>query len=360
MRFTCWIFFLTALTVLNLGANSYDALALQQRLVDVFEQNKDAIVRVKAAFRSTESETGKSQVMLRIGSGFFVSHEGHVLVSASRAAGADRVWIEYKDKRYAAEAIGHDRLTNVSILRVIELPNKFSIIPIDTSSSDPQLGSIAVAISCPLDFEASPSMGIITGRDKKLGNKVFPTAYLRTSIAANAGRNGCPVLDINGRFIGMTVASIPDLGGSYCLPPEALVRVRDDLLFSGQIIHSWIGFEVAAKLNADNTNSVYLTKLVEGSPALQAGLIEGDRLLSIDNRPINSVTDVPTAVFFTRANQFTRIKVRRAASELEFSVKTRPRPDKVPVIEVGDSTISSSVNSTTESAITKTAVGDNE
>ena len=116
MRSTCWIFLLTALSVLDVGANYNDALALQQRLVEVFEQNKDAIVRVKAAFRSPDTETGKSQVMLRIGSGFFVSHEGHVLVSASRAAGADRVWIEYKDKRYAAESVGHDRLTNVSIL----------------------------------------------------------------------------------------------------------------------------------------------------------------------------------------------------------------------------------------------------
>ena len=359
MRRTCWIIFLTSLIVFNLGANSYDALALQQRVIEVFEQNKDAIVRVKAAFRSPESETGKSQVMLRVGSGFFVSHEGHVLVNASRAAGADRVWIEYKDKRYAAEAVGHDRQTNVSILRVIELPDKFSIIPIDTSSSDPQLGSIAVAISCPLDFQASPSMGIITGKDKKLFKRDFPTVYLRTSIATNAGRNGCPILDINGRFIGMAIVSLPDIGGSYCLPPEALVRVRDDLLFSGRITHSWIGCEVAEKLNADNTNSVYLKRFLEGSPARQAGLIEGDRLLSIDNRPIKTATDVRIAVFFMRPNQFTSIKVMRAATELEFSVKTSPRPDKAPVIEVGDNTSTPS-NSIPENAVTKTVLGDIE
>ena len=89
-------------------------------------------------------------------------------------------------------------------------------------------------------------------------------------------------------------------------------------------------------------------------------MIEGDHLLSIDNRPINSVAAVPTAVFFTRANQFTSIKVRRAASELEFSVKTRPRPNKVPVIEVGDSAVSTSVNSGPDSVITKTVAGDNE
>jgi len=333
-----WIFSLLALVAVPVAASSADALALQQRLVEVFEENKDAIVRVKAAYRGPDNADGKPQVMLRVGSGFFVSQEGHVLVSASRAAGADRVWVEYQGRPYAAEAVGHDRLTNVSVLRVIELPEDFSIIPIDTSVPSPELGSIAVAISCPLDFEASPSMGIITGRDKKLGNKVFPTTYLRTSLDVDAGRGGCPVLDVNGRFIGMTVASIPDLGGSYCLPPDALARVRDDLLFSGRIIHSWMGFEVAAKLNADNTNSVYLTKLVDSAPAKQAGLREGDHLVSIGDRPIHTVADVPTAVFFTRANQFTSIKIKRADAELEFSVKTRPRPAQAPTIEVAETT----------------------
>ena len=323
-----WIFLLFGLAALVSYAGPADALALQERLVTVFEQNKDAIVRVKAAYRGPDTEAGKAQVVLRVGSGFFVSKEGHVMVSASRAAGADRVWVEYKGNSYATEAVGHDRLTNVSILRVVELPESFSIIPIDTSVETPMLGSIAVAISCPLDFDPSPSMGMVTGMDKKLGNRVFPTAYIRTSIDVDAGRGGCPLLDINGRFIGMTVASIPDLGGSYCLPPDALVRVRDDLLFSGHIIHSWMGFEVASKLNADNSHSVYLSKLVAGAPADEAGLLEDDRLVSIGGRAIDTVADVPTAVFFTRANQFTTVKVTRDGEELDFSIKTLPRPEK--------------------------------
>ncbi len=329
---TGWIVLLFGLCTFKAYAASTDALALQQRLIGVYEQNKDAVVRVKAAYRGPDEPDGKAHVVLRVGTGFFVSKEGHVLVSASRAAGADRVWIEFKGKPYAAEAVGHDRLTNVSILRVIELPEDFSIIPIDTNLKPPALGSVAVAIACPLDFEPTPSMGLVSGLDKKLGNKVFPTAYIRTSIDVDAGQGGCPVLDLNGSFIGMTVASIPDLGGSYCLPPDALARVRDDLLFSGHMIHSWMGFEVASKLDDDDSNSVYLSKLLEGAPAIEAGLMEGDHLVSIGGRPIVTVSDVPTAVFFTRANQFTTIKVMRGEETLAFSVKALPRPEEDPVI----------------------------
>jgi S1-C subfamily serine protease len=323
-----WLVSLISLCSQIGSAETVSALALQQRLIQVFEQNKDAIVQVKAAYAQPETVDGRTQVMLRVGTGFFISREGHVLVSASRAAGADRVWIEYEGKSFATEAIGHDRVTNISVLRVLEPPEAFSIINLDTSVKLPVRGAIAVAIACPLDFGPSPSMGLFTGFDKKLGSKVFPTEYIRTSISVEAGQGGCPVLDINGRFIGMSVASIPDLDGSYVLPVDALARVRDDLLFSGRIIHSWLGFEVSVYLNDLDEKDVILSKVVEGAPAEEAGLQKGDQLLSIGGRTIETVSDVPGAIFFTRANQFTSVEVLRGDERIEVSVKTLPRPEQ--------------------------------
>jgi S1-C subfamily serine protease len=331
-----WIVTIVCFFVQLACAEMPNALALQQRLIEVFEQNKGAVVRVKAAYPQPEVEDGKAQIMLRVGTGFFISREGHVLVSASRAAGASRVWVEYAGKSYATEPIGHDRLTNISVLRVLAPPDDFAIINLDTSVGHPQLGSIAVAISCPLDFSPSPSMGLFTGVDKKLAHQVFPTEYIRTTIPVNAGQGGCPILDINGRFIGMSVASIPDLGGSYCLPVDALVRVRDDLIFSGKIIHSWLGFEVTAELNDLDSNEVILSKVHADAPAAKAGLREGDRLLSIGGRAIDEVTDVRGAIFFTRANQFTSIKFSRDGEVREVSVKTLPRPEEMPEIKPSD------------------------
>ena len=82
-----WIVFFTASFVSVASADGSEALALQGRILDVYEQNKGAIVRVKAAYAGEEVD-GKQQVLLRVGTGFFISKEGHVLVSASRAAGA--------------------------------------------------------------------------------------------------------------------------------------------------------------------------------------------------------------------------------------------------------------------------------
>lgn len=330
-RYFGWIIVTGVLiTQATFGAQT-DAMALQQRLLDVFEQNEAAIVSVKAAYSEGEVD-GKKQITLRFGTGFFISKEGHVLVSASRAAGATRVWIEHQGKPYATEAVGHDRLTNISVLRVLEPPEEFSIIKLDPTELVPPAGSIAVAITSPFDFGPTPVMGLFTGVDKKLGNQVFPTNYIRTSIPVDGGQGGCPVLDLNGRFIGMSVLSIVELNGSFLLPVDALVRVRDDLMFSGQIIYGWMGFEVTTRLLDDNSDGVYLSKVVEGAPADEAGLLKGDRLVSIAGRPVNDVFDVPGAFFFTRANQFTPVEVMRDGEALSFSVKTLPRPEKNPII----------------------------
>ena len=139
---------------------------------------------------------------------------------------------------------------------------------------------------------------------------------------------------MNGRFIGMSVASITELDGSFSLPVDALVRVRDDLMFSGHIIHGWMGFEVTTKLHADNSNGVYISKVLTGAPAAQAGLKKDDQLASIAGRSIKDVFDVPGAFFFTRANQFTPVEVYRGEELVKLSVKTLPRPEKEPVIMV--------------------------
>jgi serine protease Do len=332
---TCfvWIVFFGASFVSLASANSSDALALQERLLEVYEQNKGAIVRVKAAYAGDEVD-GKQQVLLRVGTGFFISKEGHILVSASRAAGASRVWVEHQGKPYATESVGHDRQTNVSVLRVLEPPAEFSTIKLDAAQAMPQVGSIAIAITSPLDFEPTPVMGLFTGVERKLGNKVFPTSYIRTSIPVDGGQGGCPILDLNGRFIGMSVASITELNGSFSLPVDALVRVRDDLIFSGHIIHGWMGFEVTTKLHADDSNGVYISKVLTGAPAAQAGLKKDDQLVSIAGRSIEDVFDVPGAFFFTRANQFTPVEVYRGEELLKLSVKTLSRPEKEPIIKV--------------------------
>lgn len=303
-----------------------DQVLIQEQIYKVFESHKSAIVRVKAAFKTEEEDAKPSQVNLRVGTGFFVSQEGHVLVSASRAMGADRIQVEFNGSSYPAEVVGHDPLTNVSLLRVLKLPEDFEVIRLDGFADKPKAGALVMAIACPLDFEPSPSLGMIGGIDKKLGDRIFPTAYLRTTISIGAGQGGCPILDLNGRLIGMSVASIPDLNGSYCLPTPALASVKEDLLYSGKPERGWLGLEVKENLVQQNEYNVFISKIITSSPAEEAGLKEGDLIISLSDMPVKRIIDLPSAIFKTRIDRYAPIKVIRGDKSLSFSIKAVERP----------------------------------
>ena len=310
-----------AFTLLNfqlIGHENY----LQLDVLELVNDNKDAVVRVKAAFRQKDAnEENASKINLRVGTGFFVSQEGHILVNASRALGADRIGVEYNGYHYPAEVIGHDPSTNVSLLRLLTKPDKFSVISIPQDHSTPLPGSFVISLSCPLDFSVSPNIGIISGIDKKLGDRMFPTAYLRSSISAGLGQAGGPVFDQNGQLVGMTILSIPEIGGSYILPTDALARVKEDLFSEGTSQRGWIGLEVKGNFSDKGEFNVFISELNKDGPAEKSGLKVGDKLISICDTPINHITDLPGAVFKSYIGKICPIKIEREGQEMDFSIK---------------------------------------
>ena len=158
-----YLFSVFALSIFQAHHTSYaENLNLQEQLYNIYDNYESAIVRVRAAFRQEEIEGKPSQINLRIGTGFFVSREGHVLVNSNRTLGADKIGIEYKEIVYAAESIGHDPITNISLLRLIKLPQSFGVIPLAFEKKY-YSGELHFFISLPVGFDVTPILGILNG-----------------------------------------------------------------------------------------------------------------------------------------------------------------------------------------------------
>jgi len=306
------------------GQQQGDFLTLQRRIIEIFEENKDAVVRVKGAYEE-ETESGERDVVLKIGTGFFISREGHILANATRTEGADRIWVEHQGIDYAAEFLGSDSVNNVALLRLVTLPDSFSVIRMTEGSDLPPIGSTAVAISYYLDFDAAPSTGLVQNYARRYGNSIFPTTFLRLSISNDLGEGGSPILDLNGRLIGMMIAALPDIRGSFNLPTRALRRIRDDLLFEGEVKYSWIGIEVKPEIDFE-TGHVIINKVMEGTPAAEAGIQAGDALIRLGEFPINQVEDYPNASFFIRPGEYVMVGILRDGEELNFNFRVEERP----------------------------------
>jgi len=301
-----------------------EALALERRLVEVFDENHAKVVRIKAAFESSETN---GKVSLRVGTGFLVSSDGLILANSSVTDGARRIWAERGEVSYVVETVASDAETNIALLKVVdEQGSDFDFLPVDELPY-PAVGTLILSIGCALEFDPSPRLGLVTGRDSNFGQRVFPTAYIRTTIPANPGEGGSPVLDLNGRLLGMIVASLPEVGASYVIPASAIGKVRDDLLLSGVVQYGWIGIEVENRPRggADDAPLV-VTSITPGGPADDAGLKIGDRIMLLNKDPVESINVMRHRFFVSRVGQYIDFRVERDEETLDFGVRVGERP----------------------------------
>jgi len=302
-----------------------DFLNIQRRITEILDQYEGGVVRVKAAVEEP-NDSGEVIVTQRVGTGFLISEEGHVLTNASVAYEVDRIWIELDGLSYAADHLGSDPETNVSLLKLMVLPERFSYFRVPPDPEAPTLGTLALAITCPLEFGPSPRFGMVAGHESEFSGRIFPVPYTRVDIPAHPGEGGSPVLDLNGRLIGMIVASLPEVQSSYLLPVRALIHIRDDLLFSGEVKYGWLGIEVEERVEREHGRYVVVTSVVERAPVGEERIREGDKLIAMGAVRIRSRDDVQNARFFYRIGEYVDITLERDGEQIQFPVKVVERP----------------------------------
>lgn len=320
------IFFLC---VSPLGAFNEGFIALQERVIDVFEENKNAVVRVYGAKSGKEKvKEGEEGTELQIGTGFFISKEGHVMTTANVVAEASRVWVQYRDTFHFANVIGFDANTNISILQLHRIPQALSFIRIDESLELPKPGTFLLGVTCKLGLDPGPSMGMVSGWDREYLEVVLPTTLIRSSILSDGGEGGSPIFDLKGRFVGMMMFQLNDIHSSFIVPARAALRIRDDLVFSGKVSYGYLGIEIDQEATLASGRYMIVGRALPDSPADHAGLKRGDKLLEFNDVKINRISDLNHATFFARPGQYLSLKIRRNGKELKVPVKITEKPEE--------------------------------
>ncbi len=330
-----WRRFVVALFLASFTAQAFggDFLSLQRRIVEIYEENRASLVRVKAVYEPMEDED-TPQVF--IGTGFFISREGYVITNTNivqnplRASKPIRVWAEHDGVSYSADVVGVDPVANIGLLRLNTLPRNFRFLSLVDTTDMPPVGTLLVRLSMPLEFEPTPELGMITGSESRFGGRLFPCKYLRTSVAGSPGDGGSAYLDLNGRLLGVNVVSVPEVGATYIIPARAVLRIREDLLAAGEVTRGWIGFEVREESSVSDGSRVILAAITD-SPARDAGLLPGDVLRKIGDYTIRSLDDLRNAMFYTRVGQYVQVRVKRDGDNREVNVRIAKRPDDEPL-----------------------------
>jgi S1-C subfamily serine protease len=230
------------------------------------------------------------------GSGFvldgdgFIATNAHVvtIARASRAAEADEVYVEFSDgNRVRAEIVGHDPNADVALLKVD--PEGLSLTPLRLGESESiTVGEPVAAIGSPFGERQSLSIGVISALDRSIQSLTdFEIGdAVQTDAAINPGNSGGPLLDAEGRVLGINAQIKSQSGGGegvgFAIPVDAVRRSLDELREKGRVDYGYLGVEtltiwpqLAERMDLDVETGALVQQVVDGSPADEAGLEAG-------------------------------------------------------------------------------------
>ncbi len=234
-----------------------------------------------------------------LGSGVIISADGYAVTNNHVVRGADALKVKmYDGKEYDAKLIGRDELTDLAVIRVIpadESP-KFSATEFaDSETLD--VGEWVVAIGSPFGLSNTVTAGIVSAKGRSVTPKETGKTqedYIQTDAAINPGNSGGPLLNLEGRIVGINSAIASRTGGyegiGFAIPSNTVRTVMENIIKNGRVVRGWLGvaLEDAKPLQLNgHQQGVAVTQVVRESPAEQAGLQVGDVILKYKGAAMN-------------------------------------------------------------------------
>ncbi|MDQ8186098.1 S1C family serine protease [Pelagicoccus sp. SDUM812002] len=296
------------------------AIPGERRLIELYRDYHDCVVKVKFAVKTID-DAGKEQVALTVQSGFYIDAEGTVLTNSVPTQKGPRLRIEKDGLQLLAVPIASDSRTNIAILQVAKPPPGIRFINLTPSDDEPPIGSLAYAITSPLDLSPTPKLGIVTGRESSFSNIEFPCTYTRIGISSGPAEGGAPVFASDGTLMGVSVASLPDVDSSYIVPTRSLQHIVTQLRENKKVFHPRVNAEIQERANPNSQErSLVVDSVGENSTASQIGLLPGDRILGVEGNEISGINEWRDALFFSEEDQFIRLTIQRAEKEREIAL----------------------------------------
>ncbi|MBT8398058.1 MAG: PDZ domain-containing protein [Gemmatimonadetes bacterium] len=285
------------------------------------------------------------------GSGFIIRppgyDEAYVLTNEHVVRGAQQILVTLSDGRdYGADLVGADGLTDVAVLRIDaeDLP----VAPLGTSRGL-LIGEWSIAIGNPFAYLLSNSEPTVTaGVVSAVGRHIIPSGQdqgfylgmIQTDASINPGNSGGPLVNALGEVIGVNTSIFSRSGGSeglgFAIPIDRALRVAEDLIQFGEVRRAWTGVDVEAVV-ADTwgrTRGVQVSSVAPGSPADQAGLSPGDRLVGANGNRLGSPIDFEAVLLDAKAGDEVDLAVQGRRDPVRLVAEALPtsRAERIEIL----------------------------
>jgi S1-C subfamily serine protease len=300
--------------------------AYSNAVIGAVKRVSPAVVNIDVHLQS-QQRGGRSQGS---GSGFIFTPDGFILTNSHVVHDAAKIELTLVDgTKLAARIVGDDPQTDLAVIHVnaAGLPTaEFG------DSSAIQVGQLVIAIGNPYGFQATVTAGVVSNLARSFRSQTgrLIDNIVQTDAALNPGNSGGPLVDSQGRVIGVNTAIIPMAQGiCFAIPSNTAQFVAGRLIRDGRIRRSYIGFagqnvplhrRVVRFHKLDVDSGVLIVGLENDSPARQAGLREGDVIISFDGKPVFTIDDIQRLLTEERVGVESPVTVVRGTELHSFQV----------------------------------------
>jgi S1-C subfamily serine protease len=326
---------------------------------DIYRQEARGVVFVEAdGVSSEESIFGTPNEGTATGSGFVVDRDGTILTNAHVVSGADNVSVSFSENgdTIDADVKGVDASTDLAVLKIDpgEVENLVAM-PLGDSSQI-EVGDPVVAIGNPFGFQRTVTTGIVSALQRQIeAPNGFPIRnVIQTDASINPGNSGGPLLDGDGRVIGINSqiatggTSQGSVGIGFAIPINTAKSLLPELRQGGEIERAYLGVtmadvteDVAQELDLPVDQGALIQDAVDGGPADDAGLRGadgggsgsvaggGDLIVEVDGERIDNADDVAAAIEDNHPRDKVEVEYYRGDDRKTVEVELAERPDNL-------------------------------
>ena len=301
----------------------------------IYRMDSQGVVDITVTAVSANNLFGGSQETQGEGAGVVYDKRGYILTDEHVVANASKVTVTFENgTKVPAKVVGTDPSTDVGVIKVNVPASELHPIPFADSSSA-QVGDPVVAIGSPFSLPETVTAGIVsaTGRSITAPNNFTIAGAIQTDAAINPGNSGGPLLDGNGRVLGLndqietnnsTVSGQGSSSGvGFAIPSDMVAHIAGQIISGHKVKHAYVG----VFLNGAATNGALITSVQPGGPAAMAGLEPRDLVTAIDGKKIGSTQQFIETVDTFSPGKTVTLTVRRQGTtkSIKLTLGTRPQ-----------------------------------
>lgn len=268
------------------------------------------------------------------GSGFVISSDGYILTNNHMVGEAEKVEVELADgRKFTAKIIGTDPESDVAVIKIDADDLPF----LELADSDGiEVGEWVLAIGNPLGLSHTVTAGIVSAKGRSGFHLATYENFIQTDAAINFGNSGGPLIDLDGKVVGISTAIVGpggNIGIGFAIPINMAKHVYEQLIESGKVVRGFLGVipqdldpEMAEAFGLKDGKGVAISEVTEGSAADKAGLKHNDIVLELNGKPVESADVFRNQIAMMQPGTEVKMVVWRDGRRKTLTAKLDKRP----------------------------------